>query len=95
MDKQYRKTRLNPSKLLVLLMYGTYPYVFVETHSNDSKKLTLTIGKFAKLMRVRNAHIVEYCQWLEKMGYIIITNITDDKITVILSIPPLFNGEAV
>lgn len=91
MNSSTRKTRLNPSKLLVLLMFGSYPYVEVTSLSSGSKKLTLTIGKFAKLMRVRNAHIVEYCQWLEQMNFIDIVSIDKTTVELIIYIPPMFN----
>ena len=90
MNSNTRKTRLNPSKLLVLLMFGSYPYVQVKPLDNGSRKLSVTIGKFAKIMRVRNAHIVEYCQWLEKMNFVDILSIDETTIELIMYIPPLF-----
>lgn len=90
---QSRKKRLNPSKLLVLLLYGTYPYLDVETLGPGSKRLTLDIGRFARLMRVKNAHIGEYLQWLEEMGYLTITGCTEKHISVVMETPTLFSNE--
>lgn len=85
-----RKTRLNPSKLLVLLLYGTYPYLDVKDFSNNSKKLILDVGKFARLLRVRNSDIVEYLTWLEQMSFITIIEVSNKKATVIITLPTLF-----
>lgn len=90
MPKKSRKSRLNPSKLLVMLLYGSYPYLEVEYLSNDSRCLTLEIGKFARLMRVKNAHISEYLQWLEEMGFLTITACSPRTISVVLTKPQLF-----
>jgi hypothetical protein len=90
MKKTSRKTRLNPSKLLVLLLYGTYPYLDVEAVDGGSKRLTMTIGKFANLMRVRKDHIMEYLAWLEEMNFITIIKKSKDKTTLILDTPTLF-----
>jgi len=87
---QSRQQRLNPSKLLVLLMYGTYPYLDVETIDGETRQLTLEIGPFARLMRVKNGAISEYLQWLEQMGYLTITSCSNKTITVIVTIPTLF-----
>lgn len=88
-----RQHRLNPSKLLVLLLYGTYPYLDVEEVSPIYKRLTLNIGKFARLMRVKNIHIVEYLEWLESMGYLTIVGPVDKHISVMISVPTLFVRE--
>ena len=90
MSKKSRKSRLNPSKLLVMLLYGTYPYLEVGYLSNDSRCLTLEVGKFARLMRVKNIHITEYLQWLEEMGFLTITACSPRTISVVLSKPGLF-----
>jgi hypothetical protein len=87
-----RKNRLNPSKLLVLLLYGTYPYLDVESTEGSSKRLTMHVGKFAKLMRVRNAHIIEYLGWLEQMNFITIVNQDRYTITIVLDTPTLFRN---
>jgi hypothetical protein len=94
MEKESRKKRLNPSKLLVLLLYGTYPYLEVEAIDGVSKRLTLHIGKFAKLMRVRKEHIQEYVSWLETMGFLVVTGQDRYHITVIVDIPLLFKDRA-
>ena len=88
-----RQHRLNPSKLLVLFLYGDYPYMSVEHKSDDVKKVTIRIGGFAKLMRVRNSHILEYLEWLEQMGFITITGVTKKTATLVLSPPTLFRAE--
>ena len=86
-----RQQRLNPSKLLVLLLYGTYPYCDVTAFGEDAKKLTLKVGKFARLMRVRNSNIVEYLQWLDEMGFITVVEASAKEATVILCTPTLFS----
>jgi len=86
-----RQQRLNPSKLLVLLLYGHYPYMETETRKeSDIKRVTIKIGGFARLMRVRNAHIVEYLEWLEQMGFLTITKRTKRTATLIIEEPTLF-----
>ncbi len=87
-----RKKRLNPSKLLVLLLYGSYPYMKVEQGSNDLVRITLTLGKFAKLMRVRKSHVVEYLDWLDKMQYISIVDNDNKEATVTIAKPNLFKA---
>jgi len=87
-----RQQRLNPSKLLVLLMYGTYSYLEVTTVDGETKKLVLDIGKFARLMRVKKIHIAEYLEWLDDMNFLSLTNITDKKATVLLTVPLLFRN---
>lgn len=93
MSKTSRKHRLNPSKLLVMLLYGTYPYLEVEDEKPNSKQLRLEVGKFGRLMRVKNAHIREYVQWLENMGYLTQISSGDTHISIILSKPTLFSQE--
>ena len=88
-----RQQRLNPSKLLVLLLYGTYPYCDVTQFGGAAKKLTLQVGKFARLMRVRNSNIVEYLQWLEEMGFITVVELSNKEATVIIEIPTLFSSK--
>lgn len=90
MQKKSRKNRLNPSKLLVLLMYGTYPYLDVTHIDKDSKQLCLDIGGFGRLLRVKNQHIVEYLVWLESMNYITILSKDNKKVTIVLDMPLLF-----
>lgn len=89
-----RQHRLNPSKLLVLLLYGSYPYLETDSQpDSDVKRVTLKIGGFAKLMRVRNAHIVEYLDWLEQMGFLTVTKRTKRTATVIIEEPLLFRSD--
>lgn len=85
-----RRQRLNPSKLLVLLLYGTYDYLEVVSVDAESKKLTLHIGKFARLLRVKKAHIGEYLEWLDQMNFLTLVNINTKKATVIIDVPLLF-----
>ena len=85
-----RKSRLNPSKLLVLLMYGSYPYLDVRTFSPNIQELVLDIGSFSRLMRVKKIHIAESLEWLDAMGYISLIEIDNKKATVLISTPPLF-----
>lgn len=88
--KQSRKARLNPSKLLVLLLYGTYPYMKVEEVEEGLKEVTLEIGPFARLLRVKNAHIIEYVEWLEEMNFLSIIAKNKGSLTVALETPTLF-----
>jgi hypothetical protein len=77
------------------LLYGTYPYLEVEAVDGDSKRLTLSVGKFANLMRVRNAHIIEYLEWLDNMSFLTIVRRGKYSVTVLLEVPTLFSKEAV
>jgi len=52
--------------------------------------LTLDLGRFARLMRVKKIHVAEYLEWLDTMGYILLTNISNKEATVIINTPPLF-----
>lgn len=71
-------------------MWGNYPYLDVKDFGAGNKELTLDIGAFARLMRVKKLHIAEYLEWLDSMGYLTLTSCDTKKATVILDIPPLF-----
>ena len=73
------------------MLYGTYPYMKVVQRANNAE-ITLSLGKFAKLMRVRKSHIVEYLDWLDKMQYISIVEKNNRTATVTVSQPNLFKA---
>jgi hypothetical protein len=90
MKKKSRQHRLNPSKLLVLLLYGTYPYCTVTALDDNRRQLTLEVGPFGRLMRVKNIHILEYLEWLESMNFITITSSDSKTVTIVIDTPLLF-----
>jgi len=62
-----RKHRLNPSKVMLLLLYGNYQFV----HSGEEPgKVLVEIGPFARLIRVPNSRLKEYLEWLNHWSYI-------------------------
>lgn len=85
-----RKKRLNPSKLLILLMYGSYPYLEVNFKDDNTRELILDIGSFARLMRVKKQALVEYIDWLDMMGYIVLVSKSNRTIKLDIHTPPLF-----
>lgn len=60
------KHRLNPFKVLCLLLYGTYDFV-----SWNGLEAEIQVGPFARHIRVKNDRFKEYLQWLETYGYVL------------------------
>ena len=59
------KHRLNPSKVMLALLYGSYSSI-----QNDGGLISMDIGPFARLLRVPNSRLKEYLTWLEKWEYL-------------------------
>lgn len=59
------KHRLNPSKVLISILYGSYSSVH-----NEEGDVRIEIGPFARLIRVPNSRLKEYLAWLASWDYI-------------------------
>lgn len=60
-----RKHRLNPFKVLCLLLYGEFDFMTYQDGATH-----VEVGPFARHIRVKNDRFKEYLQWLETYGYI-------------------------
>ncbi len=56
------------------------------------RKIKIQVGNFAKLMRVRANHIVEYIQWLEEMGFLTVVELNKKQAKLIVEKPVLFRS---
>ena len=61
-----RRHRLNPFKLLCLVLYGDYDFVSWAAEG----QVELRNGPMARLMRVPNSRLKEYLEWLSHWNYI-------------------------
>ena len=62
-----RKHRLNPFKVLCLLLYGDYDFV----RWTDTGHIEIDNGPFARHLRVPNHRLKEYLEWLAHWDYIL------------------------
>lgn len=61
-----RKRRLNPYKVLCLVIYGNYEFITW----NGIDKVELRLGPLARLIQIQNYRLKDYLYWLQDFGYI-------------------------
>lgn len=84
------KRRLNPNKILVLLLYGDY--AFVERKGNG--RVRIRTGALARFVRVPNARLKEYILWLESpCGLVRDVEIYHGYIELTVKYPRLFEAD--
>lgn len=89
-----RKHRLNPMKLLTLLLYGDYPYLeYLGSQPSGAARISIKPVSFAKLLRVRTSHIHEYLEWLESQSYIDLISAEKQAVTLVVNRPRLFRED--
>lgn len=60
-----RQLKLNPFKVLCLILYGSYDFIVWEEDYAE-----ISIGPFARLLQVKNDRLKEYLQWLHSFEYL-------------------------
>jgi len=84
MNQKFRRHRLNPFKILVLLLYGDHSFVL---WADDGQTATLYIPDFARFLRVPGDRFREYLVWLQDGGYLSMLNSARGFATVRLTPP--------
>lgn len=87
-----RKHRLNPNKVMVLLLYGSYGCV--TSASGRVGHLKMKIGEFARLIRVPNSRLREYLEWLNHWEFITDLQLSHGEAVFQVTPPALFMEES-
>lgn len=66
MARVVRRHRLNPFKVLCLVLYGNYEFLLV----GQDGLISIENSPFARILRVPNCRLREYLEWLAHWGYI-------------------------
>jgi hypothetical protein len=82
-----RRHKLNPFKVMMVLLYEDHPYI-----SWDNTQVLVKNGPMARRLKVPNSRLREYFEWLDHWKYIHDLSFSHGKSQFKITKPPQFKN---